>query len=792
MGRRRARFWVVWATRDARSRWLQVISIALLIALGTGMYSAMSSMSRWRVASADASYALLRMHDLRVSLVDGTYARSGQLKAAAARVSPSLVADERLIVPTQVDVKDGRKEVIVAGRLVGARINPSVDRIAEERGRLLRPGDAGRPVGVLERNFAAFHELPAAGTLQLAGGRSLRYVGQAVAPEYFLVTAPGANFGAESSFAVVFTSLETAQALGGLRGQVNELVVRAPASQLAGLQARLGAALRSSLPGAGFTFTKRADEPAYRLIYKDAEGDQQMMNIFAFLILGAAAFAAFNMVSRTVEAQRREIGIGMALGVKPLLLGLRPLLLGLEIALLGVGLGIPVGLWANGWLESVLREWFPLPVLDTPFEPDVYAAGALLGLGLPLLATAIPVWRAVRVAPIEAIRIGARAGKSGGFAWLAKGVKLPGGSLANMPLRNVLRTPRRTTLTALGVSAVVAIVVALGALMDSFDHTLSVARDEALSGSPARMTVDFAAPQRTASPAVSAVTASPSVRGARTSLRVPVTLAGGGKRIDAFMETRAGSGLVLARPAAKALHVGVGDTVAVRHPVPLAGGSFGLATTRVRVTRIGASPFRFVAYVGRRTADGLGLGGLANRVSLVPAPGRRSLDVQRALIGVPGVAAVQRASATTDAVDDRMSQFDDILFVVVGIALVMALLMAYNTSALNADERIRENATMFAFGVPLRRVVRLGVSEGLLVGALATVVGSVAGYLLLRWIAFSSMPETMPDVGMLLAVKPLTIVEALLAGLVTVALAPLFTRRRLRRTDIPSALRVVE
>ena len=51
------------------------------------------------------------------------------------------------------------------------------------------------------------------------------------------------------------------------------------------------------------------------MLYKDAEGDQQMMNIFAALLLGAAAFAAFNLVSRTVEAQRREIGIGMALGV---------------------------------------------------------------------------------------------------------------------------------------------------------------------------------------------------------------------------------------------------------------------------------------------------------------------------------------------------------------------------------------------------------------------------------------------------------------------------------------------
>jgi putative ABC transport system permease protein len=559
------------------------------------------------------------------------------------------------------------------------------------------------------------------------------------------------------------------------------------------LERELRPALERALPGIGFTFTRQHAEPAHRLIYEDAEGDQQMLSIFAFLILGGAAFAAFNMVSRTVEAQRREIGVGMALGVRPLLLGVRPVLLGLEIAALGVALGIPIGLWANSWLASILREWFPLPVLETPFEPDLYARGAALGLALPLAATLVPVWRAVRVHPIEAIRIGARAGKTGGLAWLVKGVHVPGGSLGNMPLRNVLRTPRRTALTALGVGAIVAIVVSMGGLMDSFDTTLNAARDEALGGSPARMTVDLATPQRLDSPVVTAVSNSPAVAGATPSLRLPVRLAGArSSRIDVFLETRAGGGLVIARSAAKALHARVGDEVAVRHPVPRADGSFGLATTRLRLTGINDSPFRFIAYISPARAAAIGLGGLANRVSVVPARGHDPLDVKRALLPLAGVGAVQGASAITDAVDDRMSQFDDILGVILTIAFVMALLMAYNTSAINADERARESATMFAFGVPVRRVLRIGVAEALMIGLLATAVGGVSGWLLLRWIAYSSMTETMPDVGMLLHIAPGTIVAAVIAGTVTVALAPLLTRRRLARTDIPSTLRVVE
>ena len=151
-----------------------------------------------------------------------------------------------------------------------------------------------------------------------------------------------------------------------------------------------------------------------------------MLDIFAFLLLGAATFAAFNLISRTVEAQRREIGIGMALGVEPRALARRPFLLGGQIALAGVALGIPVGLAADAWLAGVMDQFFPLPVVRASFQSDLYVQGAALGVALPLLAAAVPVWRALRVTPIEAIRVGARAARSSGLAWLAKGLRAPG------------------------------------------------------------------------------------------------------------------------------------------------------------------------------------------------------------------------------------------------------------------------------------------------------------------------------------------------------------------------------
>ena len=813
MGRwRRARLWTRWAVRDARRHRLQVLSIALLLALGVGMYAAMSSMSAWRVDSADASFAALRMHDLRVTLVEGSTAPQGALRSALVRSAVRgdvAAAAERLVVSTQVDASTHGRTLIVPGRIVGTPTGAAVDTVHVSSGGL--PSAAGSPVVALEHNFARHYDLPATGALTLAGGRRVTYSGQVLAPEYFVVTAPGADFGAEAAFAVVFAPLRTVQALTGQPGRVNQLVVRLrPGTDPASVRAGLARSLTAALPRTGFTFTTRDQEPAHRLIYKDAKGDQQMLDIFAFLLLGAATFAAFNLISRTIEAQRREIGIGMALGVPPRALARRPLLLGAQIAVAGVVLGIPVGLAADAWLASVMQQFFPLPVTRASFQSDLYVQGAALGLALPLLATAVPVWRAVRVAPVDAIRVGARAARGSGLAWLLKGVHVPGGSLANLPLRNVLRTPRRTLMTLLGIGAVVTIVIALSGVMDSFDATLSTSRSEALAGAPSRLAVDLTAPARPDSAAVRSVAAAHSVGATQASLRLPSTLIAGDRRVDVSLESiahdrplwrptvEAGTlpvarpGLLIAQSAADALHVAVGDRLVISHPVPTGAGAFQLVRTTLPVTGIHSSPFRFVAYANTPAASALHATGLVNRISVVPAAGRSADDVKRELLRLPVVAAVQGAAATTDAVDARMQQFRDILLITVVIAGAMALLIAFNASAINADERAREHATMFAHGVTVGRVVRGGVVEALLIGALGTAAGIAAGHALLTWIVRHNMPETMPDVGMLIAVTPATYALALLAGTVIVAAAPLLTARRLCRTDIPATLRVVE
>jgi putative ABC transport system permease protein len=248
---------------------------------------------------------------------------------------------------------------------------------------------------------------------------------------------------------------------------------------------------------------------------------------------------------------------------------------------------------------------------------------------------------------------------------------------------------------------------------------------------------------------------------------------------------------VLARKAAEDLGVSVGDTVTVEHPARK-GDGYTVVQTPMRVAGIHPSPFRFNAYIDRSQLAAFGAPGAANAAYVLPSAGHTPNDVQLELFSLPGVASVQPISVSTRIVEDSLKDFTGIFQVLELFILVLAVLIAYNASSINADERARERATLFAFGMRRRRVLGLEMAEGLLIGLLATAVGLTIGLFLNRWIISSTWEQTMPDVGLDIVVSVGTVLTAVALGGIAVAVAPLLTVRRLRHMDIPGTLRVVE
>jgi putative ABC transport system permease protein len=296
-----ARSWLTWSWRDLRRRWALVLAIGLLLAGGTGLAAGLGSMEGWRIDSNDRSFGALSVHDLRIDVEEGGYAPAGALSDAAAAIpAADSVADvaEQLVAPTQIDASAvAPGPVLTPGQLIGVEpgenrvvdgvdvTGPAVDAIAVEQGSGLGSG-AG---AILDPFYAEENGITLSGTIGLAGGAELELVGLGRSPETFVVTGPGGAFSAAEDFGTVFVPLTTAQELLGREGKVNGLALTLlPGADRDEVATQLERSIRRRLPGLGVQLSEREELDSHRILYDDAENDQQLFNVFAFLILAGS------------------------------------------------------------------------------------------------------------------------------------------------------------------------------------------------------------------------------------------------------------------------------------------------------------------------------------------------------------------------------------------------------------------------------------------------------------------------------------------------------------------------
>jgi putative ABC transport system permease protein len=429
-----------------------------------------------------------------------------------------------------------------------------------------------------------------------------------------------------------------------------------------------------------------------------------------------------------------------------------------------------------------------------------------------MVATVIPVWRALRVEPVVAISTGRFSTQRSGLARLGTRLPWPKGSIGQYPVRNLLRNARRSLLTAMAVGSAIVVLIGVVGMLDSFGRTIDRADTAFLWRAPNRLDVQLETFVPVGSPVVEEVATAPGVAGAVPGLVLPGSL----RRVDdpdgtsgfdvalgilpfdqapwtpRVVRGEAPSpehGILLARKAAADLGVGPGDDVVLEHP-RREGAGYVMTRTPRPVAGLHDVPLRAYAYLDESQTSLFALDGIVNTVQVLPAGDPE--PVQRALFGLPGVAAATPVSNLGDTFQEMLAQYSGILRIMEGAVLLLALLISFNAVSIGVEERRREHATMFAFGLPTRTVVRMTAVEAVTVGLVGTLLGIGVGWLVLQWMFREMLPQTMPELQIEAYLSPWTLVLATLAGVLAVAVTPLFTLRRLRRMDVPASLRVVE
>jgi len=805
-------FWLRWSWRDLRGRVPQVLAIGAIIALGSGIFAGLGSTSAWRLQSLDASFARLLAHDIEVTPVPGFYLPEDQLLGAvrSAGGTQDSAAEVRLVANLPVRAGKGG-QIPAAGVVVGVDLaHPVViDRWKVTSGRSLGPGDAQGSSVLLDEHFAHAHRLPATGIIVIAG-TPVRYVGTALDSEYLNTTTTfGSTIQGAATRAVVYAPISLVQRLADLPNQANDVVVRVRHGYSVGhVAATLRNRLPTALPGAGLTVAVRIDDPTTLALYQEVNSEQQIFDVFALLILGGAGFAAFNLTRRVVEAQRRDIGIFMALGVPPAKISIRPLILAAQVAIAGVLLGVLVGWGIGALVLHIVQGLVPLPVWRTPWQGGLFLRAGALGLIIPLAGSAYPVWRAVRVPPTHALLpTHLRSGRHR-VTGLLRRLRLPGSTLAQAPIRRITIAPTRSAMTVLAIGLILAPLLAALGTTDSAQATTSAGTQILAGTSSDRLLVSFSTPQLSSSPIVSSVIESPSVDQHALGLNTGGFLLRGGRSVavsismvdlanplqtPASLAERkiAPGGIVISAKAAADLAVRPGERVIVRHPLQQ-GAGYRFVETAVPVRAVVNSPYRFIAYMDLRDESIMGVQHIVNAATLTPKQGVSINELQRTISSLPGIAWALPASTLANTIRNVLALVAG-LFIVLQIVIgLLAFLVAYNSSKIGVDEHAREHATMMAFGVGVPRIVLIGIVESVLLGVVGVGIGLGMGLLMLDWVLGTVFPAAIPQLAVTPVVAASSYLITVVIGLAATASAPVLMAPQLQRMDIPSTMRYVE
>ena len=447
---------------------LNAISVALVLGCGLSIFVMAVGMRGSLERTRANYYAEKRMADLAVSLVRAPERLEPEL-AAAPGVSgmETRIAGLALLDLPQITEPASARLVSLPrdGR-------PEVNDLALARGRW--PDAAHGDEVLVNEAFANVLHLSVGSTLEatLHGRRqTLRIVGAANSPEFVFVTAPGELFPQPERYGVIWMGRDALARAYDLEGAFNEVVVRLSSDADPEQTKR---ALDLVLDRYGSTGAYGRDRmPSDRFLVEEL---RQLATMAAFLpafFLVIAAFLVNVALARIIATERSNIGLFKAFGYSDAAVAWHYAKSALVLAAIGAVIGSAAGVWLGHLIAAVYRDYYHFPRLDFDASPLTYLIAWGAAFASASAGSLTAVLRAARIAPASALappRPVAFSQPNGVSGALSRRLD----AKSRIILRRILRFPRRSATTILGVALAIALLVVARTFPAVMDRLLDI------------------------------------------------------------------------------------------------------------------------------------------------------------------------------------------------------------------------------------------------------------------------------------------------------------------------------
>ncbi|CAN5469860.1 ABC transporter permease [soil metagenome] len=706
------------------------------------------------------------------------------------QVQTRIVEDVTLDIPAMPEPAIGR---IISVPETG---RPELNDLHLREGRYIEAGRGGEVL--VSEAFALVHKLqPGDSVSAIINGKfqKLNIVGIVLSPEYVLSISAAGALPDEKRFGVFWMDYRELSSAFDMYQAFNDVTLTL--MQGASEPEVLRRVDTLTEPYGGIGAFGREDQLSNRFLTDEIRSLRGMGVIVPIIFLAVAAFLLNVVMTRLISTQREQIAALKAFGYSKFEVGLHYLKFVVVISVIGASIGAFFGVWLAQGMTEMYSKFYKFPSFSFSVNPAVLSGGLFTATGAAILGTLAAVAKAVRLPAAEAMRpeppasfrptIVERLGLQRFFTQPAR-----------MIMRELERRPFKASMSVLGISMAVAVLVMGRFLDDALDYMITFG-----FYTQQRQDVTVAFVEPTTLSAFYEIERLPGVLSAEPMRSVPVRLRSGHhmRRVgiiglpsnaqlmrviddSMFPVELPPDGLLLTDKLAEVLEVKPGEKLWVE---VMEGERPHLRVPVVGTIKeyAGTNAYMHIDAVRRLMKEDDVLTGASLSVDESKVD-----ELYRTLKETPRVAAVTVKEASvktfneTQAENQRTLQFFNVIF-----ACIIAGGVVYNTARISLSERSRELATLRVIGFTRREISSILLGELALLTVLALPIGMLLGWCFayLATLAFNSEMFRIP-----LVVSRHTYGFAAMVVIIAAIGSGLLVRRRLDHLDLVSVLKSKE
>ncbi len=444
-----------------------IATIAVGVAVSGGIFSAIESI----FYTQDTLYQQTHFADMEVSFVPEDVKNLPALSS----IPGVAKVERRLIFPGVTRLEDGRRLPTVLVFL--ERNQPEVDALQLSAGAPFAPSDLDGVV--IERGLATYQHFEVGDPIQIDVGErhyDFGVRGVAFSPEYLTASSnPDYFIPEKGALGVVYANIaKVSDALGFT--MVNDLVFTfAPGADAGAVKAQIISSLaRLNIE----RMMPRENHFSYKFVRMDLSSMRRFVPALVLVLAALAFLLTLLTFNRLVAAERRELGVLMALGYDRRDILHSYLLAGLVLGVVGSALGLVLSFGIRAVYAKIYSEAMGLPTIMLQVYPAILAGAAALGVLSAVLSSIIPGIRLLYMGersgvPQEVIRETQRTATGDSrlaralFSWLSRG---PIG--VRYGVRNLARRGGMTASMILSMGLALAVPISYGVAVASIRGTV--------------------------------------------------------------------------------------------------------------------------------------------------------------------------------------------------------------------------------------------------------------------------------------------------------------------------------